>query len=167
MSRPSSAAAALVLLLAGCGGSDESSSTTPPPSVPAAATAPATATTPPGVPPTETAAPGAGATAPTISLDSPRDGDQFLEGSDARADFECHNATDCAAGIARKGEASYQVKDGDRLPTKPGTYRFVVAATGPGDQTVTATATYTVPDVPGNGGGGDQQLPPGTPEGGP
>jgi hypothetical protein len=154
-------AATLVMLalLAGCGGDDETASTQP--TTPAAATVTApTQTT--AVPPTETTAPGGGAGSPSVSLKAPRDGDEYLEGSDARADFKCRNAPDCKAAVSREGEPATPIDDGGKLPTKPGTSRLVVSA---GD--ATASATYKVPDVPGNGDGGSQQLPPGTPDGGP
>jgi hypothetical protein len=153
----------LVLLigLAGCGGNDN-----PQPTPTVAATV-ATATVPPpaettAIPPTETTAPGGGAGSPSVSLEAPRDGDEYLEGSDARADFKCRNAPDCRAAVAREGEPASPIEDGGKLPTGPGTYRFTVSA---GE--ATASATYKVPDIPGNGGGDSQELPPGTPEGGP
>jgi hypothetical protein len=160
MSRPSSAAlAAVVLLLAGCGGDDQPASTGA--STPPAATA---VTAPPGTTPTTasttrtTSAPAA-----TVTLSAPRNGDQYLEGSDARARYKCAHASSCEGAVTRAGGRSQPVKSGGRLPTEPGKYTFVVTA----GQTAKATAQYDVVHVPGGGGGGDTQLPPGTPEGGP
>jgi hypothetical protein len=151
------------LALAGCGGGDDEAATSTPattsaPATTAAPTVP-TATTPPDAP---------GAKPPEISLKAPSDGDEYLEGSDALVEFECRNATDCKATVAREGHPGGAIGDGDALPTKPGTYTVVVSASGEGGQSAEASATYTVPDIPGDGGsGGDTQLPPGTPEGGP
>jgi hypothetical protein len=157
MSRPSSAALAVVLVLAGCGGSDSPTAPTEAASPPSVATAPPT---------TATTTPTATVPKVTITLSAPRDGDQYLEGSDARAKFACRNATSCKATVAKAGATPEPVGDGDSLPTKPGRYTFELVATGADGRTARASATYTVPDTPGSGGG-DTQLPPGTPEGGP
>jgi hypothetical protein len=157
------AIALAALALAGCGGENEPAAPT------AAQTAPATtaetAPAPPETSPTVTTP----AEPPTVRLLAPSDGDQYLEGStDSRADFKCRGASSCEASVQRvDGGAPAPIEDGDRLPTDPGSYRFVVVAGGPGGE-ARAEATYEVPDLPGDGGSGkDTKPPPNLPEAGP
>src|SRR4051812_12320478 len=140
---------ALTAIAIGGRGGDDSSSQ----SASAPATTASTATAAPTTPTETTPAGGAAgaAKAPAVTLSSPRNGDQILEGSDARAKFKCRNAKSCEATVASQGGSPQPVKDGGALPTKPGNYTFEVVATADG-QTAKAVAIYGVPDVPGNGG---------------
>jgi hypothetical protein len=153
---------AAAALLAGCGGDDEPAAT---------ATQAETAPAPAATEPTPTVNPEAQpqeAPPPTIRLDAPSDGDQYLEGStDSRADFKCRNAETCEATAQRDGGDAVRVEDGGKLPTDAGTYTFVVTARGPGGD-AEQSAAYEVPDLPGDGGSGkDTKPPPNLPEAGP
>jgi hypothetical protein len=153
------AAAALV---AGCG-DDEPAGPTVAETAPTAPaeTAPAPTESTPSV--TTPAEP------PTVRLDAPSDGDQYLEGStDSRADFKCRGASSCEATVQRvDGGDPVPIEDGSKLPTDPGSYRVVVVASGPGGE-ARAEATYEVPDLPGDGGSRkDTKPPPNLPEAGP
>jgi hypothetical protein len=83
-------------------------------------------------------------TAPTAAITTPIDGATLARGSTVVADYACADVggsglTRCDGGVA----------DGRRVDTSvPGTHRFVVQALDAAGNATTATATYTVTNVP-------------------
>jgi hypothetical protein len=159
--------AAAALTLTACGDNDSKPTTTGAQTTPATVPTAPTATAPQS--PTISTPEANEPTAPTINLEAPRDGDQYLEGSsDSLADFKCTNAESCTATVRQPGDAPTAIKNGGALPTEPGTYTFVVTATGSTGEKAEESATYEVPDLPGDGGSGKDTKPPkNLPEAGP
>jgi hypothetical protein len=161
--------AATALVLPACGGDGNDDEPTPTGAQTTPATVPTVPTATGPQSPTISTPEANEPTVPTINLEAPRDGDQYLEGSsDSLADFKCRNAASCRATVQQQGGAPSAIKNGGALPTEPGTYTFVVTAAGNTGEKTEESATYEVPDLPGDGGAGKDTKPPkDLPEAGP